>query len=63
MKYRTLLLLACFAVSPLFAQEKLKVSPIGRILVDAGCFESKVEGLNNGKFTKLTMITKAKTTV
>ena len=47
MKYRALLLLACFAVSPLFAQEKLKVSPIGRILVDAGCFESKVEGLNN----------------
>ena len=48
MKYRALLLLACLAVSPLFAQEKLKVSPIGRILVDAGCFESKVEGLNNG---------------
>lgn len=48
MKYRALLLLACFAVSPLFAQEKLKVSPIGRMLVDAGCFDSKVEGLNNG---------------
>ena len=48
MKYRALLLLACFAVSPLFAQEKLKVSPIGRMLVDAGGFDSKVEGLNNG---------------
>ena len=48
MKCRSLLLLACLVVSPLFAQEKLKVNPIGRMLVDAGCFDSNVDGLNNG---------------
>lgn len=48
MKKIVVLWLVGLMVMPMFAQEKLKVNPIGRMLVDAGCFDSKVEGLNNG---------------
>lgn len=48
MKKTIVLGLVCLMVMPLFAQDKLKLSPVGRMLVDAGCFDSKVEGLNNG---------------
>ena len=34
--------------SSLFAQDKLTVRPVGRILLDGGFFESNQEGLNNG---------------
>ena len=48
MKKTFVLCLVCLMAMPLFAQDKLKVSPIGRMVLDAGCFDSKVEGLNNG---------------
>ena len=48
MKKIVVLWLVGLMIMPMFAQEKLKVNPIGRMLVDAGCFDSKVEGLNNG---------------
>lgn len=48
MKKIIVLVLAWLVSMPLFAQDKLKLSPIGRMVLDAGCFDSKVEGLNNG---------------
>ena len=47
---RHLYILLCFIILPhlLFAQDKLTVQPIGRILMDAGIFEGNEAGLNNG---------------
>ena len=47
---RYLYILLCYILLPhlLYAQDKLSVQPIGRILMDAGIFEGNEAGLNNG---------------
>ena len=47
-RFLSILLCLIFLQTHLFAQEKLTVRPIGRILVDAGIFETNEIGLNNG---------------